>query len=70
MKTTETTVLLILLLGCSATAQSWDFGTDGDAEGWYAAHSVTGLRAVGGSLVGDISGGDPCIIAPRQPDIA
>ncbi len=62
-------VLLVVLAAGATAGQSWEFATNGDTEGWYAAHAVSGLSATGGSLVGDIAGSDPYVIGPRYPDI-
>jgi hypothetical protein len=45
-------------------APSWGFDTDGDTEGWQAAHDVAPLTAEGGNLVVEVTGGDPYIVGP------
>ncbi len=56
------------LAATSALGQSWEFGTS-STEGWTAAQGISNLHTSIGSLVGDVTGSDPYLIGPRNPDI-
>ncbi len=42
----------------------WEFNTDGDTEGWEAAHDVAPLTTQGGNLIVNVTGGDPYLVGP------
>lgn len=46
-----------------ATAPEWDFGTDGDRQGWMAVNDLAPLAATGGSLVTESIGDDPYLVS-------
>ena len=41
------------------TLKAWEFNTDGDAEGWIAAHSLAPFTVQGGALRTEVTAGDP-----------
>jgi len=53
----------------SASGPPFEFGTAGNLEGWSAAHSVGSMSSTGGSMVFNITGADPYVNGPRDPDI-
>ncbi|MBM3958029.1 MAG: hypothetical protein FJ313_08265, partial [Gemmatimonadetes bacterium] len=63
------TVRKVRITGAKAIAPelpppAWGFDTEGDTEGWRAANDVAPLTAEGGSLVVEVTGGDPYIHGP------
>ena len=53
----------------SVSGPPFEFNTTGNLEGWTAAHSVGSMSCAGGSMVFDITGSDPFVTGPRDPDI-